>query len=333
VPAPFLCFADFEFTCGGGINRWRAEMLSVGLVICDTEFNVVQRFYSTVKPAKQPKMTALCRELTHLTQEEINLSPDSDAVLSQVEQLLAQYPTDGMYVWGNYDQIGLSSDARMHKKCKLPYQHILKAAGLVVDIQRDLTAKMGLTDAVNISELSTAFGFVPENGTFHNAMNDAEGLFVSYKAVYTTDIKQNDAFQTLCAERNAKREAARKAATAKRDALALSVSLSEEGRTYYEGLMQQENIKDADHFLRLRYIAVKAIRKYPNDSAFLITEVNGRVRAYREFAFPMQMRSPKRKYYCFTAETLDRAVIAMIHGEPSIAASRTTTKQEPICKP
>ena len=195
MPAPFLCFADFEFTCGGGINRWKAELLSVGLIICDREFNVVQRFYSTVKPAKQPKMTTLCKELTHLTQEEINLSPDSDAVFAQVEQLLAMYQTDGMYVWGNYDQIGLSSDARLHKKCKLPNLNILKAASRIVDIQRELTEKMGLRDAINISELSTAFGYVPENGSFHNAMIDAEGLFISYKTVHTTDIRQIAAFR------------------------------------------------------------------------------------------------------------------------------------------
>jgi hypothetical protein len=50
--------------------------------------------------------------------------------------------------------------------------------------------------------------------------------------------------------------------------------------------------------------------------------MNGKIRAYRNSAFPAQLRTPKRKYYCFTADTLDRAVIAMAEGKPSIDTHR-----------
>lgn len=322
MPAPFLCFADFEFTCGGNINRWRTELLSVGLIICDANFSVVQRFYSTVKPVKQPKMTALCRQLTNLTQEEINLSPDSNDILAQVDLLLKQHPNDGLFVWGNYDTIGLSSDARIHRKCGLPNKHILKTSYKVVDIQKSLTDLMGLTDAINISELSTAFGFVPENGSFHNALNDAEGLFTIYKTVFTTNFTENEAFQALCAERKAKREAARQAVLERRNAAALSLPFSEEGQAYYKMLLNQAQTKDVNQFLMLRLAAVKVVRKYPNETRFLITTMNGKIRAYRDNAFPRNLRTPKRKYYCFTAQSLDHAVIAMLLDKESIELPR-----------
>lgn len=318
MPAPFLCFADFEFTCGGGINRWRTELLSVGLVICDRSFQAVQRFYSTVRPVKQPKMTALCRDLTNLTQEEINVSPDSNDVLEQVMNLIQQYPCDGLYVWGNYDQIGLTSDARIHKKLGLPNKYITKASASVTDVQKHLTGMMGLPDAVNISELSTAFGFVPESGTFHNAMNDAEGLYVSFRAVYTTDIEQNPAFQALRAERAAKREAAKRAAIERRNTAALTVAFSTEGQDYYNGLLKKENTQEAERFLLLRYTAIKVMRKYPDDKEYLITTVNGKVRAYRNTAYPKQFRTAKQRYYCFTEGTMDHALIAMMQNAPSL---------------
>ena len=322
VPAQYICFADFEFTCGGNINRWRTELLSVGLVICDEKLSVVQRFYSTVKPVKQPKMTALCRQLTNLTQEEINLSPDSNDILAQVDQLMKQYPNDGLFVWGNYDVIGLSSDARIHKKSGLPNKYILRASNQIVDIQKSLTDLMGLTDAINISELSTAFGFVPESGSFHNALNDAEGLYIIYKTVFSTNYAENPAFQTLCAERRAKREAAKQAAIERRNAVALSLPFSEEGQSYYNMLMKQEQIQNLNQFLLLRHTAVKVIRKYPNETRFLITTMNGKIRAYRENSFPRNLRTPKRKYYCFTAASLDHALIAMMQEKDSIDLPR-----------
>ena len=53
-----LCFADFEFTCGGGVGRTGCEMLSVGIIVCDEKYNITDTYYSTARPAKIHKINS-----------------------------------------------------------------------------------------------------------------------------------------------------------------------------------------------------------------------------------------------------------------------------------
>ena len=53
----YIGFADFEFTCGSAMYRLRSEMLSVGIVICDSSYNIAERFYATSKPNRFPKLS------------------------------------------------------------------------------------------------------------------------------------------------------------------------------------------------------------------------------------------------------------------------------------
>ena len=80
---PYLCFADFEFTCGSPAHRLKSEMLSVGLVICDSEHNIIETFYCTARPNRFPKLTSQCKRLTHLTQAEISLAESAAPAVTE----------------------------------------------------------------------------------------------------------------------------------------------------------------------------------------------------------------------------------------------------------
>ena len=101
-----LCFADFEFTCGFYIDKAQCELLSIGLVICDGEYNVLKTYYRTAKPNIHSKLTKQCRKLTKLTQEEINASADADEAAGEVCSLLKQFGISQVSVWGNFDRPG-----------------------------------------------------------------------------------------------------------------------------------------------------------------------------------------------------------------------------------
>ena len=180
----FICFADFEFTCGLPVTKGKSEMLSVGIVICDISMNIAETFYSTSKPNHFPKLTKRCIEITHLSQDEINASQDSQIVLEKVIGLLKKYSVSSLYVWGNFDKTGLQCDALMHRKHELKSDAILKISQKIIDIQPSLTKEMGLPYAINIKDLSSVFGYVPESGTYHNALNDAIMLCEIDKNIY-----------------------------------------------------------------------------------------------------------------------------------------------------
>lgn len=318
---PYYCFADFEFTCGGGINRYRTELLSVGLIVCDSTYQIVRRYYSTMKPVKYPKLTNLCKRLTNLTQDEINISPDSNTVFQQVDTIMKHYHVKSLFVWGNYDRIGISSDARMHEKNGFAAPFVRKAAARILDIQAELTKKMEMTDAVNIQELSTAFGYTPENGTFHNALNDAEGLYVISRAVNTTDLHANAAFQQLRSERIARREAAKRAAIERRNEITFSVPLSEDAKAFCENADSESAKQALNTFLRMRYAAVKAIKKYPDETHFVLVKINGQMRAYLQRTFRPNGNLQVQWVRPFTVQTLDAVLLGIVREKQPSGAT------------
>ena len=198
---PYLCFADFEFTCGSPAHRLKSEMLSVGLVICDSEHNIIETFYCTARPNRFPKLTSQCKRLTHLTQSEINNSPDSEAVLERVTALMDKYSASELCVWGNFDKPGLVSDRRQHIQFRKPHHNIDAVCSAITDIQDRMVREMGLPQAVSIEELASVFGYIPSNGTFHNALNDAEALFTIHKAVVSGEFRSSQKFAELRQER------------------------------------------------------------------------------------------------------------------------------------
>ena len=271
----FLCFGDFEFTCGINIARDTCELLSVGIVICDSSYKIVKTFYCTAKPVVHPKMTKQCVKLTKLVQQDIYNSPDSNEVMKVVCELMRTYGCEAIYVWGNFDIHGLYSDCGMHRKHRRNDEYIRAAADSIVDIQPQLVRRLGLPEAVNIAELSGVFGFVPRNGTYHNAFNDAMGLYEIHRGAYMTDFASNQKLAELKNERIAKREAQKQRAAARRREIALSVSLFEEEQEYLAAFPEEQRENARERLLGVRYTVLNYFRNHPDEEEYMFV-------AYRE---------------------------------------------------
>ena len=281
----YMCFADFEFTCGGFIDNTRSEMLSVGIVICSPEHQVAEKFYQTARPCKFHRMTKQCRTLTGLTQPEINASPDSNEVLGEVVKLMEKYEISRMFVWGNFDKPGLNGDANQHRRAGKAYSNISAVCRSIVDIQQETTTKMGLPQAVSISELAAAFDYVPETGGFHNALNDAEALYAIHKNVWTSDLAGNEKFLQLKKERLDKMAAIKAEAEERLRQEAFSLPLSPEEQTYYSEAVAAGNTKAAAGFVFLRCKFVRAFSKYPDETSFVFAVFD---QPHRVKVFPEQ---------------------------------------------
>lgn len=264
----YLCFADFEFTCGYFINKLDSEILSAGVVICDGSYNIKEKFYCTSKPNHFPKLTKQCRKLTKLTQEEINNSPDSNDVMGIILRLLWKYGINDVYVWGNFDRTGLASDVKQHQRFGKECFNIQRTGKKIYDIQESLVRKMGLPEPVNIKELASAFDYEPPSGTFHNALNDALALYVIYRAVYTEDISRNEKLAEIRRERIEKIERQRLEVERRQKETALSIPLTDTEKLYYSGIA--ENSDEARNFLYIRSKFVSSMQNNPEKNDFLL---------------------------------------------------------------
>ncbi|MDE5770017.1 MAG: exonuclease domain-containing protein [Ruminococcus sp.] len=263
----YLCFADFEFTCGYCIKRYESEILSVGIVICDESYKIKERFYCTCRPHRFPKLTKQCIKLTKLTQNEIDCSPDSNNVMKIVVDLTEKYMIDDIYVWGNFDEPALFSDIKQHMKFKQEYGSIQKVRKRIFDIQNEITKKLKLPEPVNIGELATAFDYTPD-GTFHNALNDAMALYVIYKAVYTENLNTNKKLAVIRRQRLDKIEQRRIEAEKKQKETAFSLPLSDEEKLYYEEI-KKDSVK-LKYYIFVRSRFVSTMNNNPDKSEFLL---------------------------------------------------------------
>ncbi|MDE5582110.1 MAG: hypothetical protein K2J08_00190 [Ruminococcus sp.] len=290
-----LCFADFEFTCGYKINKLKSEILSVGIVICDSRYIIKEKFYCTCRPHLFPTLTRQCMKLTHLRQREIDNSPDSNDVMRSVNSLLKKYDIDFVFVWGNFDRHGFISDIQQHTRFKKECGNIRKVSKMIVDIQADMTEKMNLPEAVNIKELASAFDFQPVSGTFHNAINDALALYVIHKAVNTENVMENEKLSAIRRERIEKREQNQLKSEKKRTEIAFSVPLSESEKIYYEEI--KGNARKEIDFIILRSKIISVMQNNPSDSEFIIVHFreNGAVKAIpkRKYNYTLQRLSEK----------------------------------------
>ena len=266
----YLCFADFEFTCGSPAHRLRSEMLSVGVVICNCDYKIMDTFYCTARPNHFPKLTSQCKRLTKLTQAEINQSPDSETVLEKVAGLMDKYSVNELFVWGNFDKPGLTSDRKQHIQFRKPHKYIDRVCSAIKDIQDEMVKEMQLPQAISIEELASAFGYAPETGSFHNALNDAEALYTIHKAVHTSDFRNCPEFAALRQERLDRLAAAKAAQEEKRRETALSYELSQDEKEYYEGITASGSEKAVRRFIHIRLKLVNSFTKYPDEENFVM---------------------------------------------------------------
>lgn len=174
----YYAFFDAEYTCFMENDTFfdkehSGELLSVGMVLCDKRFNLVRTYYSPIHPLYNAKLTNYCKELTGLTQEEIDEAPSYEAVFQELYLLLQEYPVKEIFTWGN-DAHTLRHD--IEKNHKFVARRFRKISGLLQDITKRLTRRIyGKGITLSLSDMKYICGM--EHRTAHNALEDAKDLY------------------------------------------------------------------------------------------------------------------------------------------------------------
>lgn len=98
---------DLEATTDlGGWPTEEMEIIEIGAVIVDEQGHELNSFQSFVQPTRRPQLTAFCRELTHISQADVDDAPTLQQLQPRFDNWLHPHLSDlqGWLSWGDYDR-------------------------------------------------------------------------------------------------------------------------------------------------------------------------------------------------------------------------------------
>lgn len=115
---PHWLVIDLEATTDeGGWPVSEMEIIEIGASLVNRDGREVDQFQRFVKPVRRPCLTPFCRQLTHISQGNVDSALPLAQVWPAFEQWLAPYrpQLQGWVSWGDYDRQQLVLDWQQHK--------------------------------------------------------------------------------------------------------------------------------------------------------------------------------------------------------------------------
>ncbi|MCF5824907.1 exonuclease domain-containing protein, partial [Pseudomonas syringae] len=115
---PHWLVIDLEATTEeGGWPVAEMEVIEIGATLVNQDGRELDHFERFVRPVRRPLLTHFCRELTHISQSNIDSAAPLTAVWPQFERWLAHHRARvvGWASWGDYDRQQLEEEWRNHQ--------------------------------------------------------------------------------------------------------------------------------------------------------------------------------------------------------------------------
>nr|WP_288356165.1 exonuclease domain-containing protein [uncultured Pseudomonas sp.] len=160
---------DLEATTEeGGWPVEHMEIIEIGASLVDASGHEIDHFQRFVRPLRRPKLTRFCRQLTHISQADVDGAVTLPVLWPQFERWLDPYHARlrGWCSWGDYDRQQLEQDWHQHDLAShlqtLPHTNLKQRFAKA----RQLARPVGLNAALQLAGISF-------NGQQHRALNDA----------------------------------------------------------------------------------------------------------------------------------------------------------------
>lgn len=167
VPTGNFVILDFEATCSdkNEFSRSEMEIIEIGAVAYDDDLNYLESFSSFVAPVRNPLLTDFCKELTTITQADVDAAEPFYQVASGLSLWAAELEISWWGSWGDYDRKQLTQDVRYHRvPDPLPQPHFNIKEGF--SSRQGLKKRLGCAGAVKLAGLEF-------EGTLHRGVDDA----------------------------------------------------------------------------------------------------------------------------------------------------------------
>jgi inhibitor of KinA sporulation pathway (predicted exonuclease) len=168
LPCDRLVVMDIEATCddGGLVPRTEMEVIEIGAVLVDAVGLVsVDEFQSFVRPIRHRRLTTFCRQLTSISQLDVDAAPGFPEVTARLRAWMYRHGATVFGSWGDYDQRQMQQDCELHQiPNPMPGRHWnLK---VMFSQARGISKKLGLAEALGEAQM-------PFLGTHHRGIDDA----------------------------------------------------------------------------------------------------------------------------------------------------------------
>jgi len=164
---------DFEATCTNAeeFDRDEMEIIEFGVAAVDaTTLLPVAEFSSFVRPVRNPKLTEFCRQLTTITQDDVDNAEEFSVVLDNFSDWLSAFEQPLFCSWGKYDFNQLHRDCEYHG-VDYPFasnDHVNLKQRFVKSRPIKMR-QVGLARAMKIAG-------IPLAGTLHRGIDDARNM-------------------------------------------------------------------------------------------------------------------------------------------------------------
>ncbi|MFK7972434.1 MAG: exonuclease domain-containing protein [Bacteroidia bacterium] len=165
---------DLEATCWDRKEQSTSddninEIIEIGAVLIDDEGAILSEFEAFVKPTLNPFLSDFCKQLTTITQEQVDTAETFPVVSQQFQEWISQGEQDYILCsWGFYDRSQLKKDSALHQlddawvKPHISVKHqYAKLTGL--------RKPVGMGRALKLENLTL-------DGTHHRGIDDARNI-------------------------------------------------------------------------------------------------------------------------------------------------------------
>lgn len=179
-------FLDIEMTCDGKqengkfiddgrMKRSQREIISVGFVVCNDEYNVITNYSSFVKPVRNTVITEYCTNLTGITQSNADNGKKCNNAFRDIRKMCYKFSVNYIFTFGNADSFGIRSTVWRNKKQKEDVSNLCAVLKRIVDIEPIILKKQEFENYKKRPGLSKIADMlnVTIKGERHNALNDA----------------------------------------------------------------------------------------------------------------------------------------------------------------
>jgi inhibitor of KinA sporulation pathway (predicted exonuclease) len=160
---------DLESTCWKEHTDSKShEIIEIGAVKLNDSLEAFEEFDSFIRPIINPQLSQFCKDLTNISQEDIDHADLFDSVFSGFLKWIGE-ESYTLVTWGDYDIIHIQID------CK---RHLLKFPKRLTKKHINLKSKFAEARKIRPCGMDQALQMIniPLEGTHHRGIDDARNI-------------------------------------------------------------------------------------------------------------------------------------------------------------
>jgi inhibitor of KinA sporulation pathway (predicted exonuclease) len=162
---------DLECTCtdSNEFPRNQMEIIEIAAASIESDsLKMIEEYNEFVKPVRNPVLTCFCKELTSISQEELENAEDFKKVLSRFKNWIRKHKNPIFCSWGDFDKNQIKQDCIYHKQ---PYPF----GNDHINLKKEFSKVQGIKKRIGIARAIKLCGLKFE-GKHHRGIDDVRNI-------------------------------------------------------------------------------------------------------------------------------------------------------------